>query len=717
MSIEAGDVVWNITGTKHELKQALTDSERMAKESYGRIAQIAGGALLGVGAAITGFSLLSIKAFAESEAAAGKLEAVLKSTGGAAGMTKESCEALATSLAKVTAYDDDMIKGGEAVLLTFTKIGKEVFPQATEAALNMSTFFKQDLQSSAIQLGKALNDPIQGVSALMRVGVSFTEQQKEQIKVLVDTGKAMDAQRIILKELETEFGGQARKELDGFEGQLRKLKQEFGELQEAMGEPLVGHLKELTKGMQGLNREAAEFVKAHPQVAEAFAIFGLTSTVLGSILTFAAPVASALTLFRIKALLAAQAAGPGAGLGGAALGAGATLGVLGAAIVGAFVGVPFVCTGLSELAHWILGTGDAAAEADAKTAQATSGISASWLGTVRTAIDATMLWAMSTQQGTAAVSASWLETARIAIDATLRWALSVQGSASAITGSYASILENGNLLWTEMHNGAQRVMEINEFGLVKSISMVGTAYQDTAGVAAEAMARIQKAMQDTTDLGNYFVNSLGQTLNQQLLATIQTEQAMVAASSDIASNYAAAAESRRRGGGGGGGGGGWGGYYQTGVLPGVEYGMGGGGVNWWGANMFGGVAPVGSSLYPWGDEWPAMPNLQDMAGQAKAWRRAAHPGWYAALDEKRLRDAGATPRPLPMPVPQPLPIMPRGGYEATPAMPSPAATTNVITVNVNVSGLTFREHADVEDFGNRLAQTIRTKLSARGYKI
>src|SRR5258708_1908746 len=59
------------------------------------------------------------------------------------------------------------------------------------------------------QLVKALNDPIHGVTSLMRVGVTFTAQQKEQIKTLVDTGHTMDAQKVILAELTKEFGGSA----------------------------------------------------------------------------------------------------------------------------------------------------------------------------------------------------------------------------------------------------------------------------------------------------------------------------------------------------------------------------------------------------------------------------------------------------------------------------------------------------------------------------
>jgi hypothetical protein len=66
-----------------------------------------------------------------------------------------------------------------------------------------------DLKSSSILVGKALNDPIKGLTALTRVGVSFTDQQKKNITSLVDQGNVMGAQKIILGELQSEFGGTA----------------------------------------------------------------------------------------------------------------------------------------------------------------------------------------------------------------------------------------------------------------------------------------------------------------------------------------------------------------------------------------------------------------------------------------------------------------------------------------------------------------------------
>ena len=124
-------------------------------------------------AAVTGVIVTSIAAFDESQAVAAQLDAVLKSTAGAAGVTRDQVLGLGASLQQTSKFGDEAIVTGENLLLTFTSIGKDVFPQATQTMVDMSQALGQDLKSSAIQLGKALNDPIQGVTALRRVGVSF----------------------------------------------------------------------------------------------------------------------------------------------------------------------------------------------------------------------------------------------------------------------------------------------------------------------------------------------------------------------------------------------------------------------------------------------------------------------------------------------------------------------------------------------------------------
>ena len=156
----------------------------------------------GTAAVVDGFSKAikySIDQAAEAEKVDAQLNAVLESTHQAAGLNGVELDNMAKALQKTTAYDDEAVKSSESLLLTFTKIGKDIFPQAEQAALDMSTALGTDLKSSTLQLGKALQDPITGLTALRRAGVSFTQDQKDMIKTLVDSGDTMQSQKIMRK--------------------------------------------------------------------------------------------------------------------------------------------------------------------------------------------------------------------------------------------------------------------------------------------------------------------------------------------------------------------------------------------------------------------------------------------------------------------------------------------------------------------------------------
>jgi hypothetical protein len=191
-----------------------------------------------------------IDAAAEAEVVQSQLNAVLKSTGEAAGMTADDLNNLADELSYMAGVDDELILRQEAVMLTFTKISRDIFPQAMEAALNLSAALGQDLQSSVVQIGKALNDPIQGVTALRRVGVMLTDQQEDQIKVLVEQNKLYEAQQLILQELETEFGGAAEAMGDTYTGSMNRLKTAIGNVAEEIGGLFIPKLADAATALE-----------------------------------------------------------------------------------------------------------------------------------------------------------------------------------------------------------------------------------------------------------------------------------------------------------------------------------------------------------------------------------------------------------------------------------------------------------------------------------
>lgn len=233
----------------------MVDSAARGFSGLQTVAMVAGGALV-AGAGALGAALYnSVGAAMQAQDGQAELAAVLESTGGKAGMTADAVNELASRFQTLTPFEDDVVLAGENMLLTFTNIGADVFPMATEAMLNMGQKFGS-VDAAAVQLGKALNDPVAGVTALRKVGVVLTEQQEESIKGFMAVGDIASAQKIILGELETEFGGLAVAAGSTLTGKMEILKNSIGDVQEKIGTaflPVLTQMADLL--MAGINSD------------------------------------------------------------------------------------------------------------------------------------------------------------------------------------------------------------------------------------------------------------------------------------------------------------------------------------------------------------------------------------------------------------------------------------------------------------------------------
>lgn len=191
-----------------------------------------------------------IRSTIEQERVTAQLNQTLRSTGRFTEQLSQGLQDYASELQKVTTFGDEAIISSQALLLTFTRIGDEAFPRAQEAVLDVATAMGTDLKSAAIQVGKALNDPVIGLTALSRSGITFSETQKEMIKDMVKAGDAAGAQAMILDELETQFGGSARAARDTLGGALTSLSNAFGDLLE--GDSKGGGVTGTTKAIGDL---------------------------------------------------------------------------------------------------------------------------------------------------------------------------------------------------------------------------------------------------------------------------------------------------------------------------------------------------------------------------------------------------------------------------------------------------------------------------------
>jgi phage-related protein len=135
--------------------------------------------------------------------------------GDEAGTVSKRLQEVAQATALQTGADNNSIKATQAKLLTFKQLAATAgdvggsFDRATKAAVDLAAAGFGSAETNAVQLGKALNDPIKGITALNRSGITFTEVEKEKIKALTESGQVLEAQALILEAIEKQVGGVA----------------------------------------------------------------------------------------------------------------------------------------------------------------------------------------------------------------------------------------------------------------------------------------------------------------------------------------------------------------------------------------------------------------------------------------------------------------------------------------------------------------------------
>lgn len=231
---------------------------------------------VGVGGAIGGaFAIDKVMDFVgaaeESEVATARLQETLGLAGDTTGEFARHAEDLATKLMNQTGIDDEVIKGGQAILATFHDVSgaagqsSGAFDRATQAALDMSKTGFGDVNSAATMLGKALQDPEKGLTALGRVGITFSEDQKKAIKAMVESGDKAGAMSAILDNVEGQVGGVAKETATAGD----KMRVSFGETKEAIGKMLLPAFQAIVPYI----RDAAQWIQDHliPALSDFFA--------------------------------------------------------------------------------------------------------------------------------------------------------------------------------------------------------------------------------------------------------------------------------------------------------------------------------------------------------------------------------------------------------------------------------------------------------------
>jgi phage-related protein len=231
------------------------DSANKETESFGTklvdFGKKAALALAAAGVAAVAFAAKAIKAGEGAATANARIAQINESMGLFGDSTDEVTKRLvsyAEATARATGIDTNSIKITQAKLLTFKELAASAgevggeFDRATQAAINLAAAGFGSAETNAVQLGKALQDPIKGLTALSRSGVTFTEVEKERIKALVESNKVSEAQILILEAIETQVGGTALATANASD----RIKVGFTQVQERIGLALLPAFEKLT---------------------------------------------------------------------------------------------------------------------------------------------------------------------------------------------------------------------------------------------------------------------------------------------------------------------------------------------------------------------------------------------------------------------------------------------------------------------------------------
>lgn len=241
------------------------------------------------------FGKASVRASEDARQKVALLQTTIEATGAAAWTSIDAMAQMSKELSDATNYSVSEIQSMQTVLLGFKNITGDTFEEASGAIMDMATVMGMDLKSAVQTVGKALDDPINGIDSLKRQGFAFTDSQKSMLKAMVATGNQAGAQKLILDELSTTYGGAAKAAQTSF----AKMEHAMDDLKESVGNILTPLLADIAEN-------AVELLEKFNSLDEGTQKVIVTTT---GLVTLAPAVITAIGGVK-KALMALQTANP-----------------------------------------------------------------------------------------------------------------------------------------------------------------------------------------------------------------------------------------------------------------------------------------------------------------------------------------------------------------------------------------------------------------------
>lgn len=253
------DVIAEIGG----FASGLDKSERSMAKWRKKVEEEAKLAGVALGAAIAGAVVLIARNTVAAEREVAQLDAIIRSTGGAAGYTRQQLLDMADTLSAKSTFSGGEIVEAQTRLLSYSGILGTNIPRAMQAVIDQSARLGISVSSSAETIGRALESPGKAAAALAQsgFGAAFTEEVRGTIDELVKAGKEGEAQIMILEILEESYGGAAQAARDTFGGALSALMNTIDDLTTGSDGSLAGATEAVNTLIGSLN---------DPQMREGF---------------------------------------------------------------------------------------------------------------------------------------------------------------------------------------------------------------------------------------------------------------------------------------------------------------------------------------------------------------------------------------------------------------------------------------------------------------
>ncbi|MEN5418990.1 phage tail length tape measure family protein [Stenotrophomonas sp. TWI169] len=215
------DVIAEVGGFASGLDKSERRAEKWRKkvEAEAKLAGIALGTAIAAAVVMIGRNTIA----AEREVA--QLDAIIRSTGGAAGYTRQQLLDMADTLSSKSTFSGGEIVEAQTRLLSYSGILASNIPRAMQAVIDQSARLGISVTQSAETIGRALESPSKAAAALAQqgFGAAFTKEVRGTIDELVKAGKEGEAQVMILEILEESYAGAAQAARDTFGGALQAL--------------------------------------------------------------------------------------------------------------------------------------------------------------------------------------------------------------------------------------------------------------------------------------------------------------------------------------------------------------------------------------------------------------------------------------------------------------------------------------------------------------